>query len=681
MRVLLIDNHDSFTHNLVQLVRGVPGTEVEVLRNDASLPPDWSTRFDAVVISPGPGHPAVDTDVGISRLVLEHGDLPVLGVCLGHQLLALLHGCVVDRSAHPRHGETSTVTHGTDALFDGIPTEFTAVRYHSLAVLSVAEPVVAIAHAQDGTVMALRVRGQPRWGVQFHPESIESQYGAALVGNFLQQAAAGRDRLTRTHPARQRSVRVAGARSLEQVLTAVADAPRVVLDGVESPSGPVTVAVWDSPWSHQVTGVAGGGTRTVYPGGGAVETAVSVLDELQRHLRRPVDTREDGSGLTLGYAGFLGYETGFELLGLELPVTPDTGWPDSWWTLVTRAVVLRPEGECWLAGLDDPADAASVADLDTWLRTSLDRTVRRAGLAASRSGDQLNLEYSCEQGEYLKLIAVCQDAIGRGESYELCLTNRLHGTFTADPLALFIALRAGGRVPRAAYLRVDGERTVVSGSPELFLAVDAGGHVRTEPIKGTRPATGDNPTDDAAARELAASRKDRAENLMIVDLMRNDLGRVAVPGSTTVTSLYDVRRFPTVLQLVSTVECDLPAGTGVVDLIRATFPPGSMTGAPKERSVRILGALERERRGVYSGTIGLLGLDGAATLSVAIRTVQLSGDRFTLGVGGAITRLSDPHEEWQETLDKARSALLALRRAAASSPTGQLNPERTRTTG
>jgi para-aminobenzoate synthetase len=270
------------------------------------------------------------------------------------------------------------------------------------------------------------------------------------------------------------------------------------------------------------------------------------------------------------------------------------------------------------------------------------------------------IEFSCERDEYLRRIDACQEAIARGESYELCLTHRLTGRFHGEPMRLFLALRAGGRVPRAAYLRLDEQHTVVSGSPELFLAVDANGHARTEPIKGTRPGTGDSAADDASARELATSRKDRAENLMIVDLMRNDFSRVAVPGSTTVTSLYDVRRFPTVLQLVSTIECDLPRGVGAVDLLRVTFPPGSMTGAPKERSVRILGELEHARRGVYSGTIGLLGLGGSATLSVAIRTVQLTGDRFVLGVGGAITQLSDPEAEWQETLHKAQSALRAM---------------------
>lgn len=244
-------------------------------------------------------------------------------------------------------------------------------------------------------------------------------------------------------------------------------------------------------------------------------------------------------------------------------------------------------------------------------------------------------------------------------------------------------LRAAGRVPHAAYLRIDAERTIVSGSPELFLQVDADGHAISAPIEGTRPATGNMTRDAARAAQLVASRNDRAENLMIVDLVRNDSNRVAVPGSTKVTDLYGVRTFPTVIQLVSTIECDLPAGADAVDLVRVAFPPGSMTGAPKERSVTLLGRFEPERRGVYSGSIGLLGIDGAATLSVAIRTIQLTGDRFVLGVGGAITQLSDPEAEWQETVDKAQSMLQAMAvittpsHIASALGTRQHQPERT----
>ncbi|WP_446666579.1 chorismate-binding protein [Flexivirga sp. B27] len=668
MRVLLIDNHDSFTHNLVQLMREFPDVTTEVVRNDNPLPLGWTSRFDAVVISPGPGHPAIASDVGSSREVLQHSDMPVLGVCLGHQLLALLHGCNVAQSAHPVHGEVSTVEHTGDALFDGIPTEFEVVRYHSLAVSSVVAPIVPLAYAADGTLMALRVAGRPRWGVQFHPESIESGFGSTLIGNFLRLAASADDAATIPMPTRQRSVRLADRLAPEAVLERCEGTPDVVLDGIVGSNGrPYTVVGWADPhFSHRLRSVCGRGVR-VLRGGASTQLPTGILDTLQRRIRAAisrVDRVGDDPGLTLGYAGYFGYELGVEQLGLDLPHPHGSDeWPDAWWVLIDRAVVIDDENRCWLVGLDDPADVGSVDVLDGWFSET--EALLRGGegpadISARAGAAQPSVEEVAGRAEYLRLIGECQEAIARGESYELCLTRRIYGTFAGDPLRLFTVVRASGAVPHAAYLRIDDQRVIVSGSPELFLQVDALGHARSAPIKGTRPAVGDAAADAASAAELATARKDRAENLMIVDLVRNDFNRVAVPGSTKVTELYGVRHFPTVIQLVSTIECDLPVGTDALDLVRVAFPPGSMTGAPKERSVQILGRLEPERRGVYSGSIGLLGLDGAATLSVAIRTVQLTGDHFVLGVGGAITRLSDPEAEWQETLDKAQSMLRAM---------------------
>lgn len=668
MRVLLIDNHDSFTHNLLQLLREVPGATTEVVRNDAPLPLGWMARFDAVVISPGPGHPGVPADVGSSREVLEHSELPVLGVCLGHQLLALLHGCEVGPSDHPMHGESSVITHRTDPLFDGIPTEFTAVRYHSLAVGSVHDPIVPLAYAADGTLMALRVSNRPRWGVQFHPESIESSFGATLIRNFLRLAAAADEPADPPVPSRQRSVLLDRPLTVEQVLDRCITEPAVVLDGVatERDSGCTLIGWADPRWSHRLLGSCGEGAQVV-TNGAATVLPTGIVDTLQRRLaavRAEVQRVGDDPGMTLGYAGYFGYELGIELLGLAEP-HPRTAadWPDAWWLLVSRAVVVDSENRCHVVGLDDPADPASVRALDDWtteVMAALDRAEPGSPRQSRETGRPPAVVPGVDRDDYLRLIGDCRAAIARGESYELCLTNRLRGSFDGDPLQLFRALRSGGRVPRAAYLRIDEERTVVSGSPELFLRVDPNGHAVSAPIKGTRPATGDAARDAASATELAGSRKDRAENLMIVDLVRNDFNRVAVPGSTTVTELYGVRTFPTVIQLVSTVECDLPTGTDALDLVRVAFPPGSMTGAPKERSVQLLRHFEPERRGVYSGSIGLLGIDGAATLNVAIRTIQLTGGQFVLGVGGAITQLSDPEAEWQETLDKAQSMLQAM---------------------
>ncbi|HVW08140.1 MAG TPA: aminodeoxychorismate/anthranilate synthase component II [Bryobacteraceae bacterium] len=190
LRLLIVDNHDSFTWNLAHAAAALTGEMPAVIRNDEA---DWqeidARHFGAIVISPGPGHPAVRRDFGVSADVIRHAAVPVLGVCLGHQGIALEFGGAVSR-VEPAHGEVAAVKHdGLDPLFHGIPRRFDAVRYHSLAVAEPLPPVLRkIAWTADGTVMALRHESRPLWGVQFHPESILTEFGGALVGNFLRQA-------------------------------------------------------------------------------------------------------------------------------------------------------------------------------------------------------------------------------------------------------------------------------------------------------------------------------------------------------------------------------------------------------------------------------------------------------------------------------------------------------------
>ncbi|MGP5082988.1 anthranilate synthase component I family protein [Corynebacterium variabile] len=222
---------------------------------------------------------------------------------------------------------------------------------------------------------------------------------------------------------------------------------------------------------------------------------------------------------------------------------------------------------------------------------------------------------------------------------------------------MYTALRRDNPAPFASFLRLPGV-TVMSTSPERFLRVSVDGLVTSSPIKGTRPV-GDTGEEDLRIRaELQRSEKDRAENLMIVDLVRHDLGRVAAPGTVQVPELFSIESYATVHQLVSTVTARLGEGHTGVDAVRASFPPGSMTGAPKERTMRILEELEDAPRGVYSGAVGYFSLDGAVDLSVVIRTLVAVGTegqrRLSYGVGGAVVAQSDPDAEYDETVIKAR---------------------------
>jgi len=259
---------------------------------------------------------------------------------------------------------------------------------------------------------------------------------------------------------------------------------------------------------------------------------------------------------------------------------------------------------------------------------------------------------------YLRLIEACQDEIRAGESYEICLTNMVSVPGDLDPWQAYRTLRRQNPVPYGAFLRL-GDLSVLSCSPERFLRIGADGTAESRPIKGTRPRGSFPAADDALRQELAASEKDRAENLMIVDLLRNDLGRCAEPGTVTVPRLFEVETYTSVHQLVSTVRARLGSGVHPVDCVRAAFPGGSMTGAPKIRTMEIIDALEGGPRGVYSGSIGYFSLTGEADLSITIRTLVASPGLVELGTGGAVIALSDPAAEFDETKVKA-SALLAF---------------------
>jgi para-aminobenzoate synthetase len=267
---------------------------------------------------------------------------------------------------------------------------------------------------------------------------------------------------------------------------------------------------------------------------------------------------------------------------------------------------------------------------------------------------------------YQEDIEACKRYLEAGDSFEICLTNQLGAELSCDPLELYRSLRRVNPAPFSAYLRF-GELAVLSSSPERFLAVDREGWAETRPIKGTSRRGAGEAEDRELARSLSADPKSRAENVTIVDLMRNDLGRVCEDGSVRVSELARVETYETVHQLVSAVCGRLRAVANAAEAARACFPPGSMTGAPKRRTMEILDELEGGPRGVYSGAIGWFGLGGACDLSVAIRTIVLAGDRLSIGAGGAIVADSDPRAELAEMLLKAGAPAAAISGVGAGS--------------
>jgi len=271
----------------------------------------------------------------------------------------------------------------------------------------------------------------------------------------------------------------------------------------------------------------------------------------------------------------------------------------------------------------------------------------------------LDLRSSFTHRGYLDALTRVREYIIAGDIFQANLSQRFEAPLTEPPWALYKRLRAINPAPFAAFLEY-GDLTIASASPERFLRLNLERQIEARPIKGTRPR-GVYPAHDAAlGRALQESAKDRAENLMIVDLMRNDLSRVSLPGSVRVPELFALERYATVHHLVSTVTGTLESGRDAVDLLSATFPGGSITGAPKVRAMEIIAELEPSRRGVYCGSIGYISLTGVMDTSIVIRTYQAVRGRVYFSAGGGIVADSDPEQEYRETFDKARALIRAL---------------------
>ena len=260
---------------------------------------------------------------------------------------------------------------------------------------------------------------------------------------------------------------------------------------------------------------------------------------------------------------------------------------------------------------------------------------------------------------YYRAIERAKDLIARGDIYQVNLSQRLECSFDGDPFELYLELRKINPAPFAAYLNFDRFK-IVSASPERFIRVNKR-YIETRPIKGTRPRGLDNKEDSSLKEELLASAKDRAEHVMIVDLERNDIGRVCEYGSVSPTEFIILESYSTVHHLVSTVSGTLREGTDIADCLMNCFPGGSITGAPKVRAMEVIEELEPTKRGIYTGSIGYMDFCGDADLSIVIRTIVIKDKRAYFQIGGGIVTDSDPEKEYQETLDKGRALMEAIR--------------------
>ncbi len=448
-----------------------------------------------------------------------------------------------------------------------------------------------------------------------------------------------------------------------------------------------------SPHSRVVTASVPHGTVTSIrldqaDAGPPVVTRESIFDFLRREAQPTENTASaaadtgvgglDGepTGFDLGWVGWFGYELGAQTV--DTP-THKSRYPDAVLLEVHRLVRFdHRAGTVTLVARRTAHESA--ATLATWFERTTAALARTRTMIAPHTAPVAAAPVVGEWGvrspeisapvlwrhdavAYAALIERCLLAIRAGDAYQLCLTNEITVPGSWNPAATYERLRRHSPSHHGGLLQF-GEVALLSSSPEQFLHVDHNRRIRTKPIKGTRPRSADRHEDERLKRELQGSDKERAENLMIVDLMRNDLARIAALGTVVVSTLMAVESYPHVHQLVSTIDATLAPGTTVIDAVEACFPAGSMTGAPKRSAMALLDGLEGAPRGIYSGAFGYIGDNGQVDLAIVIRSIVLDSEGASIGTGGGITALSTAAEEIEETRVKAAALLAALGAAA-----------------
>ncbi|KAJ7040442.1 ADC synthase [Mycena alexandri] len=681
-RLLLVDSYDSFTFNLASLCKqAMPNCIIYIIKNDAftisELLP-FLPFFSAIVVGPGPGSPEKDEDIGVIKdlwNLTEHLLIPIFGVCLGLQSLGVAHGAELRR---------------LDVLFHAVGM-VEAVRYHSLhVVLAKGGDVQELAWADDGAengrvVMAVGHTLKPFWANfwRLARRWARKTGRQTMPWNTAVETAIGRPWLSPPLPSPPLST---PSESRPAVTTQVLEMPSMDAATVSELFG---VSDEESPFVMLDSAAQPGRFSIV---GSLMQTSLQItyfaLIFRKTLGRRDVWTwladfmagkrvREGHPDVLFwgGLIGVLSYELGIESLDVTLSnENHHRQHPDLNLIFVERSVVID--------SLTGRVFVQSLISDDPWISDTVSILTKASSPSIKAVAPVVRLPDRCR---YIARINQAKERIFAGDSYELCLTARtsisLPKVFPTDGSTSwrrYQTLRSKNPAPYSAYIRLH-PTTLLSSSPERFLSTSRPPHpvFHLRPIKGTvRKAPGITRTVAEAA--LIGSPKEVAENLMIVDLIRHDLHAV-VGEDVQVKQFCGVEEYETVWQLVSVIEGRLEPSTHAAsdpdsqlgwEMLRKSLPPGSMTGAPKKRSVEILQTLEEHERGIYSGVCGYWCVGGGSDWSVTIRscfkfedrsnTIPCPTETWDLGAGGAITALSDAEAEWDEMIVKLKSTLPAF---------------------
>ena len=654
MRSLIIDNYDSYTYNLYQLIGKVSGFEPIVIKNDEMTYDEiLNLDFDNVIISPGPGSPDKEKDFGVCKDIIEKLNKPILGICLGHQGIYYCHGGKVVRAEEPMHGRQSSVNHNGKGLFKGIKNNFTVTRYHSLTCQDQELDDIEIdARTPEGIVMGISHKTKPIYGLQFHPESIASECGEELIKNFINIT---RDFYNKNQLTYEIIEKDFDTSELYEKLYAYDDRT-LWLDSSKVEEGLSRFSIFG------LQGKKRGHTIKYDVDKKLVEKTFTASQEKEIFEENIFDFLKANRpkwdydetlpfDFQLGYIGYFGYELKKDTENVSNKHS--YSYPDAYLKYCDRALVYdHLEKKLYILSygddLDWKKDIKKILDED--LEIKKEREEKRKFP---------KLKFVKDKKTYTEDILKIKELIRARETYEVCLTNRLYIFDKIDGKKYYMELRDKSPGQYSAFLPLD-ELKIASSSMEKFLRVDKDKIVSTKPIKGTIKRGESKEEDESLIEELRSEEKTKSENLMIVDLLRNDLGKFCEIGSVEVPKLMDVETYKTLHQLVTTVSGKIKEDVDIIEVLEKTFPGGSMTGAPKKRTLEIIDELETYPRGVYSGTIGYISNNSTMDFNIVIRTALIEEDKATIGVGGAIILLSDEEEEFDEIVLKAKGSLLAL---------------------
>ena len=646
MRSLIIDNYDSYTYNLYQLLGKVSGFEPIVIKNDEMTYDEiLNLDFDNVIISPGPGSPDKEKDFGVCKDIIEKLDKPILGICLGHQGIYYYHGGKVVRAEEPMHGRQSSVNHNGKGLFKRIKNNFIVTRYHSLTCQDQELDDIEInARTPEGIVMGICHKTKPIYGLQFHPESIASECGEELIKNFINIT---RDFYNKNQFAYEIIEKDFDTSELYEKLYAYDD-KTLWLDSSKVEEGLSRFSIFG------LQGKKRGHTIKYDVDKKLVEKTFSASQEKEIFEENIFDFLKANRprwdydetlpfDFQLGYIGYFGYELKKDTENISNKHS--YSYPDAYLKYCDRALVYdHLEKKLYLLSygddLDWKEDIKKILDVD--LEIKKEREEKRKFP---------KLKFVKDKKTYIEDIIKIKELIRAGETYEVCLTNRLDIFDKIDGKKYYMELRDKSPGQYSVFLPLE-ELKIASSSMERFLRVDKDKIVSTKPIKGTIKRGESKEEDERLIEELRSEEKTKSENLMIVDLLRNDLGKFCEIGSVEVPKLMDVETYKTLHQLVTTVSGKIKEDVDIIEVLEKTFPGGSMTGAPKKRTLEIIDELETYPRGVYSGTIGYISNNSTMDFNIVIRTALIEEDKATIGVGGAIILLSDEEEEFDEIVLK-----------------------------